>query len=509
MKQDKFSNRYIIKVGSSILIAVLNMVIQMLIPRAFSTDEYGYFTYNMNVFTSLVVLANLSASNAMVAKFSKRNDEIGILKFYLKFYCLVALLLNVGLMILFPLERMQQVFGGQTLWVVLLALDAYIITKLQTDVISMYDASAISRFPAIMQIVIKILMSVLVVAGFALGALRLSVFYIFLIVVTGGVAAILLIALFRDNKKRYPEQINMGWKSYAAEYFEFCRPLIIATGIAQLMTILMNYVLLRYSGATEQAMFGAAWQLNALVGYVFSPYAELMKREYGVVVHDAQKLKERFHQSIQLMSWLTSYFAVFIGIFAVWVLPIVYGSNYDMAMVVTLIIMYYTVFQAMGQMTGSFLIATEDTRIQAVFTIVGQIVTLLGVFLYQIPNFIWPDGLGASGIALNYLTVNIINVTIMVTYIAKKLKLPGIWENLVYWQAIVITTVFALILRIGVGILLPQNGVKYALVKVFIGGFVYTLAVAGVIYARPAFIGITREAIHNKVRALKQKLSGK
>ena len=177
MKQDNFANRYIIKLGSSVILAVLNMVIQMMLPRAISTDEFGYFGYNLNVFTSLVVLANLSTSNAMVAKFSKKNDELGIVRFYLKFYGIMALILNIGILALFPLPAVHNAFGGQTLLVVVLALDAYVVNKLLTDVISMYDASAISRFPALMQVVMKTALSLVIIVGFATKLLNLAMLY--------------------------------------------------------------------------------------------------------------------------------------------------------------------------------------------------------------------------------------------------------------------------------------------------------------------------------------------
>lgn len=509
MKQDKFTNRYIIKIGSSIVVAVLNMVIQMLLPRALATtEEFGFFTFNMNTFTALVVLANLSASNAMVSKFSKRNEEIGILRFYLKFYGIIALILNVGIIALYPWKRVQEALGLQTLYTVILALDAYIINKLLSDVISMYDASAISRFPALMQIVIKIGMSALVVCGYVFAFLNLPVFYVFMIAVTGGVIVILLVALFRDNKERYPQQLDKGWKEYAKEYFEFCRPLVVATIIAQLVVILMNYTLLRFSGAKETAMFGAAWQLNALVGYVFVPYAELMKREYASVVTEAQKLKERFHQSLQLMGWLTSYFAIFIACFSKWMLPIVYGNKYANAILVTRIIMYYTVFQALGQVTGSFLIATERTRAQAVLTIVGQALTLGCMFLFQVPNFLWPKTLGANGIALNYLVVNVINVTIMIAYIAHCVGLSKVRENLMYCVPILFTSIYAIVLEKCMGWLIPGDGMLIWILRVFVGGILYTVLVGGTIYLRPDFVGVTREAIQQKMQALYKKFKG-
>lgn len=40
MKQDEFRSRYLIKISSSVLIAALNMVIQVILPRAFTVEEY-------------------------------------------------------------------------------------------------------------------------------------------------------------------------------------------------------------------------------------------------------------------------------------------------------------------------------------------------------------------------------------------------------------------------------------------------------------------------------------
>ena len=81
MQEESFRSRYLVKITSSVIIAALNMVIQVILPRALSVEEFGYYSYNLNVFTSTVVLANLSMSNALVAKFSKRTEEIGIVFF--------------------------------------------------------------------------------------------------------------------------------------------------------------------------------------------------------------------------------------------------------------------------------------------------------------------------------------------------------------------------------------------------------------------------------------------
>lgn len=108
--------------------------------------------------------------------------------------------------------------------------------------------------------------------------------------------------------------------------------------------------------------FGAAWQLNTLVTYVFSPYAELSKREFAVAATSKNDLKNKVEQALKLMNWITSYFAIFIAFASDWILTIVYGKQYSGAKNITIIIMFYTVYQAWGQITGAYMIATEKQR---------------------------------------------------------------------------------------------------------------------------------------------------
>ena len=505
MKRDQFTNRYIIKIASSVIIAVINAVIQLLLPWALTKEAYGYYTYDMNTFVSLVVLANLSTSNAMVAKFSKRNEEVGILRFYLKFYGVMAIALNIGLAITSKIPAVFDNFGGQTLLVVLLALDANIVNKLLTDTVSMYDASAISRFPALLQMLMKVVLSVAVIITYALRILNLEIFFACMLVITGGIVLWLLVELFRDNKQNYPKQIDLGTKAYIQEYANFCKPLIFATVFSQVVVIVMNTALMKFGGASQQADFGIAWQLNTMVGYIFVPYAELMKREFAVLVNEPQRMRDRFHQSYKLMFWITSYFAVFIGIFSKDLLAIPYGDKFANAIVVTILIMYYTIYQSVGQLMGAYLIATEKTKLQAVTTVIGQVLTLGCVFLFQIPNFIWPQSLGANGIAWNYLVVNMITNVILVTIIAGHLGISKVRENLIQLPAILICSGTALACFYLVGFL-PGSGIVRQVLQILIGGMAYTLVIGGVLYVNPQFIGMSRESLQNKLQALLAKL---
>ena len=495
MKQDIFKVRYTIKLFSSILIAIFNIIIQMILPRALSINEYGYYSYNLNIFTSVVSMATLSVPSALVSKFSKRNEELGLVLFYIKFYLCVGIFLNIAVIFLYGTHFLNSIFSGQTIFVILLGLESSILLKIQTDSIGIFDAMAVSKFPALMQIVMKVVLSFFVILGYLAGRLNLYFFYMSQILVLTVMVLIMINVIIKEQICRYPILINHGYKHYFKEYFEFCRPLVLSNIISQMIVIFMNWVLMNWSGISGQAIFGVAWQLNSLVSYVFSPYAELSKREFAVICQDTETLRYRYIQSLKLMIWLTSYFAIFIGFLSEWILPIVYGDKYARANSVTLIIMFYTIYQAWGQISGSFLLALEKTKVSATLGVIGQIVTLMLVFLFQVPNFIWPMGLGSMGIALTYCVSNFISVTISLCMNAKLLQISFLDNYFMQIPPLLFCSSIAIILKVVFNQLWNDNSIGVYIGKVVVSGIVYTISVIIIIFYRPQLIGMTKDQL--------------
>lgn len=500
MIQDEFKNRYLIKLSSSVLIVALNAVVQILLPRVFSVEEYGYYTYNLNIFTSVVSVANLSASNAMVSKFAKRNEEIGLILFYLKFYFVVTVILTLIVIVLYPFRWMQEVLVGQTLLMALLGLEAAAATKLMTDSVGMFDAMAVSRFPAAVQVLQKLLLTAAILFGYLAGKLNLLYFYVIQAGFTLCIVIYMLAALLRAQRKLYPVRSDYGIRKYMQEYYRFCRPLIASGVFSQIIVILMNWALMRWAGSTEQAMFGAAWQLNTLISYVFSPYAELSKREFAVAVSAPSLLKLRYRQALKLMMWLTSYFAVFIAFTSQWILPVIYGESYTSAVMVTFLIMFYTIYQAWGQISGAFLLAVENTKASAWISVLGQISMMLCMFLFQIPNFIWPKGLGSMGIALTYLISNGISVSVCLFVNSRLLRIPFLEIISIQFVPVSLYSATILLLRQVLNEVWSERTVGSCFVKLMVSGVLYTLAVGNFIWLKPQMLGMTREGLRSLIR---------
>ena len=495
MQEESFRSRYIVKILSSVFIAAMNMVIQMILPRALSVEEFGYYSYNLNIFTSTVVLANLATSNAMVAKFARRNEEIGLVRFYFRYYFLEFLLLSVGIIILYPISAIRNSFGGQSLLMILLGLEYSVAIKLLSDVVSIFDAMAIAKISAFYQILLKLLIALFVIGTYFLGKLSLLIFYLGQVFGILFISIIMLHIIFQYQKKKYPLKKADTMLNYSREYYRYCKPLVFSAIVAQVIIIMMNWSLMHFSGVREQALFGAAWQLNAVISYVFAPYAELSKREYAVLADSKEGLGQFYVNSLKRMFWLTSYFACFLGFCSDWILVILYGLKYQGATTVTLFIMFYTVYQAWGQMNGSFMLATERTKLNAFISILGQLLTLSFVFLFQIPNPIWPKGLGSIGIALVYMVTNIISGFFTVYLISKDLGLD-VWKNLkIQVVPLTLCSIVAWGLHYLLNSFLTGESMMIILGKFFLSGFFYTLLMAIFIFLFPEQVSLTKDFV--------------
>ncbi len=497
MKKDEFKMRYIIKLGSSVFLVALNGLVQIILPRAFTVEEYGFYTYNLNVFMSVVVMAEMAVSGALVSKFAKRNEEIGLVFFYLKFFLFMALFLNLSVIGLYAGGFLQRTFAGQTLFVVLLGLEAAIVLQLQTDSIGIFDAVAVSRFPALMQVILKVTLSAVVLISFLFNKLNLAFFYTVQIFLTFLITFSMLYELIKDAERKRTKAacIDRGSRAYAKEFWAFCKPLVVSNITSAVLVIMMNWALMNWAGAAEQAMFGAAWQINTLISYVFAPYAELSKREFAVSCNDMEALRHRVVQSLKLMMWATSYFAIFIGFTSGWLLPVLYGDKYAGAAMVTLLIMFYTVYQAWGQVEGAFWLATERTKINAAIGIAGQLMTLGLVFVFQIPNFIWPSGLGATGIALTYLVSNVIGVNAAL-YVNSRILRMNFWRNFsIQIIPVLLCSITTVLLKQGLDFLWIGSSIPALVGKILIAGAAYTAVVGAVAWRRPDLFGITKESL--------------
>ena len=486
--EDSLGKRYVIKLISTVLIALINAVVQLILPQALTIGEYADYTYNLNVFTSVLAIAILSVDGAFASKISKRLKEGKLVLFYGKFLLGVALILNVAIIVLFGTSLGERFFPGQTFITVILALNASFVMKLIQEVMALYDCYALTRISEPFVVAHKVIIAIIVYVAYVFAMLSIENFYIVQIIVILLICSIMLTIFVRKNKEIFiiKEENPSG---YVSEFVQYCRPLVIANIVTNGLLIVSNWLLKNYGGDTQQAYYGVAWQLNTLLAYTFTPITALLQREYAVRVRDMVSLRSLYQSILKNTMGVVTIFACFILLNTDIVLVTLFGTNYAGAVGVTRLIMVYTIFQAWGQVNGAMFTATERTGIYAKISVAVQVLSLLLIIVFQLPNFIWPEGLGAIGIGWQKMLGNLISVALCCYFNCRYLGVHFLKECRISMLPAILWMGLAALVRGAFELLWRQLNISNVYIEFFVNGFVYCLFVGICLILFPQILG--------------------
>ena len=106
-------------------------------------------------------------------------------------------------------------------------------------------------------------------------------------------------------------------------------------------------------------------------------------------------------------------------------MSILLGSEYISSYLILSVFLLYPIDQVRGQITGTYLLAVEDTKATSIFGIAGGLLNLVFAFIVAGPGFwIFTNlDLGALGIALKLVILQFIFVNITMMYISFKYRI--------------------------------------------------------------------------------------
>lgn len=504
MKKENLSKRYFFKLISSVIVILLNIVLQMALPRIMTMEEYGFVSYNLNIFTSILTIANLSTSNAVCVKIAHRNNDRGILTFYFKFLIYINIILIVATLVLYPIFLKDIIFAGQSVLTVLLALEATFMLRFQTDVVALYDSFAIAKEQAYAQVILKTLICIAVLIGYVTGIFNLLYFYLCQFVIIGIVMYLLVFKLLKYQISIYEFLIYNNTLFYLKEFYTFCKPLFISQMICQGTMFLMNWALMHWGGVYQQALFSAAWQFNILLAAFFEPYVALLRREFATDV-DRSVLNEKYNGATIYMGIILGYFTMYIIANNGSIIRLIFGDKYLGIESLVPLVMLYTFFQAYGQILGTFFLSTNKTIINAKISVVSQALLVICIWIFQIPNPLFSNGLGALGISLTYVLSNIVSVNISLFIASQLLKRSYCRDISLQLRIILIFCFFSHISKRIADFFINSYTHYGMILNLIISMFIYSLMLMVIIYIFPGTVNTTRENIKILVIRIRQK----
>lgn len=431
--------RFAVSLFSNVFRALLGLVGGLLVARGLDPEGYGDLSFLLGSFVSLRILLDMGTSTAFYTFIAQRRRSS---RFYWLYYGWLVLqfALVVGVLTLvMPDVMIQKLWLGHSRGVLLLAFLASFVQQQVWQTINQVAEAARQTF--------KIQLLNLGLGILHIGCLALLVVnhwvtvesVLWLYVAEYLVVSLVSIPILGGAQGAPPaesESRDMTFRTFLRETFRefraYCAPLVVLALAGFLGDFLDKWLLQRFGGAQQQGLFQVSFQFSAVSLLVTTSILRIFWKEVSEA-HDAKdtaraaRIYQRVCRSLVMFSTILS--AAMIP-WARQIVEVFLGQAYLMAWPVLAIMFFYPIHQSLGQIGGTMLLATNRTRAYMWMTLAIMGIGLVSSYLTQAPQtgMLIPGlGLGALGMGLKTVVLNIFSVNVQAYIIARHFELDFDW----------------------------------------------------------------------------------
>lgn len=391
---------------------------------------------------------------------------------------------------------------------VLLALIAvFMQNTIWADVVQMADAARQTKKIQIIAISIFLIHFLAVVVMWFVGILAIPLIF-GATIIEFGVASWFAFSLYETSSQAIsagedqPDYFAKIFKMFAA----YCLPFIPYGCLSFMHDFGDRFMLQKWGGSVEQSYFAAAMQISGVVLLITTAILRIFWKEIAEANKSGDLDYVRF---LYLKTFRLVYFAgcSFVGLLVPWTDEIVYlllGEEYVDGSIALMIMLFYPVHQALGQINAAMYYATENV---VPHIAIGSFFMLLGLgasYFALAPQDAYIPGmsLGASGLAVKMVLIQVICVNVSSLFLAYKFK----WKYQFSFQfstlgffvgaGFIVHYLCVLVL----GSFLSTSGIMFMALICYI-----ILSGMGIFFS-PAMTGLTQDEIRNQVVRLRMLL---
>ena len=338
--------------------------------------------------------------------------------------------------------------------------------------------------------------------------LNLTVYFLY----TYGQFIILIIAFTWIMKKLGRPLFSQSWqltknnkKKYIKEFIEYSHPLLLHSIVGMVVGIIDRWMLQSFAGSIQQGFFGLSFKIGQVSSIFTVSMTPLLMREFSIAYSkkDFKLMSTLFKRYIPLIYMIAVYFSVFIAVQADKVILLFGGQKYEGALWSLIIFSFYPIHQSYGQLCGSVFFATGKTKLYRNIGVSVLSLSLIITYFLIAPQEKMGLNLGAIGLSIKMVAVNIISVNILLYYSTKIIKI-SFWNFLRHqFIGLIVMLILAYLTSVFV-----DSIINNFIISFIISGCIYTSLFAGIIYWFPAIVGLHKNDIYYLIDFIKN-LKGK
>jgi O-antigen/teichoic acid export membrane protein len=498
MSADSLRKRYLFKLTSGLIGFGISMVMQAMVSRGLGPKSYGDFSFLTSLFTQIILFFDLGNSSGFYVKLSQRPKEFGIVSFYFYFTGAGIIVFLIGFLLLNQIPGIYELFfpHQEIIYIVIAAIWAILSRYLQilNNTADAYGYTVRSEKAAMLQKIIGLTIILILFTSQKLNLTNYFLFQYFSIIV--------LIALFlwiiRDSGFFLTKNWRLGFeeiKGYSTEFYKYTYPLFFGFLAGLLSGVFDRWLLQFFSGSIEQGFYGLSYQLATISTLFAGAMTMLIMREFSIAFgeNNFKQIAYIFRRYIPMLYSLTAYISCFTAVQAYKVIFIMGGDQYRGAYTAVVIMCFYPIHQTYGQLSGSVLLATGQTKMYAAQTFASVLIGLPMLYFLIAPNNLMGANLGATGLAFKMVAIQFLFVNVQLFYNSRFLNL-NFWRYLLHQ----IGTIVALLIISGLVYLVIENVHILdgkIIIKFLVSGVLYSAIVFVVVFYKPVLFGILEEDV--------------
>lgn len=487
-------HRFVFTLGASIVRGGISWTTALLLARWLGPEEYGRMTYLLATFLALRSLLDMGSSSAFFTFLSQsRRSTIFVRRYYYWLALQFTLpLLVIGLV--FPQEWLVGIWKGESRSMILLALTASFMQNGIWSTVSNQGESkrqtalvqSISTWVALVHLVATV--TLWLVGWLGLYAVFAAIAVEFLLASVYGLRRL---TADSDIDARGEDKSAPGFR----KYFSYCLPMAPYVMLGFAAEFADRWMLQTYGGSVEQAYYAVGAQFASISLIATSSVLRIFWKEIAEAHHQGDRARMRgLYENISRLLFFVG--ALIAGFFMPWVetiLKLLLGAAYATGATTLAIMFLYPIHQSLGQITSSFLYATENVSVQVLTGLVQMAIGIPVTYLVLAP----PDAvipgldLASNGVAIKMVALQFLGVNVTMYLIARTWQWRYDWT----YQPI------GLLCCLAIGYLAHSTtvavfaGSVHILAQMLIAAICYAALSFGVVMLAPWLVGSTKNEL--------------
>lgn len=428
MKDQSVSKRFAISLAGNISKSAISFLTGILLARWLEPNNYGELSFLLASFISLRILLDMSTSSAFFTFLSKKRRS----KVHIRYYW-YWIGIQIGLPLLFilfilPDRTIALIWNGSDKSLIILALLASgmqgIVWSAATQ---MAESMRLNKQVQLFALIVSVLHLGVLFALYKFGEMAVS-YVLIALAVEWGVAGLILISYYKPHSNNFSEDELQPdtLRGIFQEYYLYCEPLLFYGVLTFAYEFFDKWMLQLWGGSVQQAYFSVAQSFASIALLATTSTLSIFWKEISAAIHknDHDSIERYYKKFLKILFTFATVISCALIPWYREIVQLLVGKAYSGGALAFMIMCFYPIHQTMGQVDGTLLYSSENTRLKMRTTVWFAISSLIITYFTLAPKNALIPGLGltSEGMAMKMVVIQMIYVNIINFLIARKFR---------------------------------------------------------------------------------------